>query len=61
MNNTELYPCRFCGSAPIAIDGEGLNGWNAKIFCENCEQEANHNNAWNARNEKHNPFIEEKV
>lgn len=61
----ELYPCRFCGN----INPNYYPDW--KIHCQSCDHEitsfwdSSHNlhgakELWQARNEKHNPFRENK-
>lgn len=56
-NQIELYPCRFCGSIPLVTYYVAL--------CVNCQHSVGlppcNNDVkkfWQARNEKHNPFME---
>lgn len=65
----ELYPCRFCGSFPTLKQIEDRFGIVFGIMCDKCFHMASPHymrdinrlkEAWQARNEKHNPFIEEK-
>ena len=52
----KFLPCRFCGECPICIPV----GQFAIIICPSCGHEAKTIKDWQARNEKHNPFLEDK-
>lgn len=53
----KLYPCRFCGALPIKDISENFT---LVIACPICEHQTKNEVRWNARNEKHNLFIEVK-
>lgn len=70
MRENELFPCRFCGTLPALQTRETKWGEEYGILCEKCFHMASPTfmldlyklkNAWQARNEKHNPFIPEKI
>lgn len=70
MRENELFPCRFCGTLPALQTRETKWGEEYGILCEKCFHIASPTfmrdldklkNAWQARNEKHNPFIKEQI